>query len=498
MNLSKSKYVTGLQCPKILWMDMNMPEQFDDSVRDEARMEVGLQVGVVARGYFGSYEEVPYSPDKAAMIAETQRLIVGGSDVIAEASFSFNGNFCSVDILRKTARGYELIEVKGSTGYADDSPDKIKEDYIDDMAYQFYVLSNSGLRPKKVSVMRLNKEYVRQGELDIQSLFTLTDCTEQAINKQASIPENIAHIKGVAGQSDEPDFEISTGCMDCGYKGWCMRKLPEHNVFAIKWRLSSRIKNEAYSNGIVSFQDVLNGGVMLNEKQRRQVETVVNNLSPHINKAAIRSFLSRVKYPLYHLDFETYQQAIPLWDDVSPYNQIPFQYSLHIQDKPCGETVHKEFLGKEGVDPRRELSERLINDIPADACVMAYYMSFEKSQIRGLAGLFPDLSNHLMSIHDNMIDLAEPFGSGAYYCRGMGGSFSIKFVLPAMCPGDPELDYGSLKLVQSGGDAMTAYATLHEKSPEEISEIRAALLAYCKLDTLAMVKILEKLYEVVE
>lgn len=157
---------------------------------------------------------------------------------------------------------------------------------------------------------------------------------------------------------------------------------------------------------------------------------------------------------------------------------------------------HKEFLGREGIDPRRSLAERLCAVIPMNACVMAYNISFEKKQTKGLACLFFDLTEHLMGIHDHMLDLMIPFQSGAYYRREMGGSYSIKKVLPALCPDDPELDYHALNLVHNGEEAMTAYASLHEKPPEEIAEILAALLAYCRLDTLAMVKILEKLYAV--
>ncbi|MCL2142183.1 MAG: DUF2779 domain-containing protein, partial [Methanimicrococcus sp.] len=163
---------------------------------------------------------------------------------------------------------------------------------------------------------------------------------------------------------------------------------------------------------------------------------------------------------------------------------------------PRGTERHKEFLAKEGIDPRRPLADHLCADIPKNACVIAYNMAFEKGRIKELAALFPDLSDHLMSIHDNMIDLIIPFQSGAYYCKEMGGSYSIKSVLPALCPNDPKLDYNALNLIHNGSDAMNAYAALVNKSPEEIAKIRAALLAYCRLDTLAMVKILEKLYDV--
>jgi hypothetical protein len=160
---------------------------------------------------------------------------------------------------------------------------------------------------------------------------------------------------------------------------------------------------------------VLESGEGFTEHQRRQLETAVQNLPPHIDREAIRAFLDTVRYPLYHLDFETCQQAIPLWDGVSPYMQIPFQYSLHIQNAPCGPVAHREFLGKEGADPRRSLVERLCSDIPPNACVMAYNMTFEKGVIKKLA---------------------------------------------------------------------------------EIAAVRTALLAYCRLDSLAMVKILEKLYHI--
>lgn len=286
--------------------------------------------------------------------------------------------------------------------------------------------------------------------------------------------------------------------MGCGYKAWCLRGLPRPSVFDIGFGIRSLKKDLAYEIGIISFEEIFNSDFPLNEMQLLQVKTAVLNLPPHIEPYSIRQFLNGLTFPLYHLDFETCQQAIPLWDGVKPYQQIPFQYSLHRQHKPDAEPFHKEFLGKEGTDPRRALAERLCADIPLGACVLAYSAGFEKGRIRELAELFPDLSDHLMNIHGSVKDLAEPFRKGYYYCREMGGSYSIKTVLPALFPNEPELDYSALNLIHNGGDAMAAFSTLHEKPAEDIAEIRAALLAYCRLDTLAMVRILDKLYEIVE
>ena len=478
-----------------------MPEKFDQSVVDETRLSVGNEVGDLAMGYFGEFIEVQFSQDFSEMIETTKRLLDSGTPVIAEAAFNYDRNTCMVDILRACRGGYELIEVKSSTGSIGDGAEKTKPIYLHDMAYQAYVLARCGVKIKSVFIMQLNCDYVRQGELDIQELFVTTDCTEQVFNMQGDIPANISAIRSVAEQEDEPIIDIGSFCdnpSECGYKGWCFRHLPENTVYDIGWSMWGSKKDDAYSKGIITFEDVLKKGVNLSWKQQRQVETVVNNLPPQIDVDAIWSFLSTVKYPLYHLDFETYQQAIPQWDFVSPYAQIPFQYSLHIQNEPCGDVVHKEYLGIEGQDPRRPLAKRLCADIPKNACVLAYNMSFEKGRLKALARLCPDLAEHLMNLHDNMIDLATPFQSGAYYCREMGGSYSIKSVLPALIPNDPELDYKSLNLIHNGGEAMNAFATMHKKTSDEIVEIRNALLAYCRLDTLAMVKILEKLYAVTE
>ena len=500
MNLSKSKYVAGMQCPKILWMDKNMPEQ--KAKKDNSRVVIGNMVGDVAMSYFGDYTEVVFDrKNMNGMIEETQRLLNANTEVIAEASFSHQGNFCSVDLLRKLDDGYEIFEVKSSSATADSDPRKVEQQYLDDMAYQYYVLTNCGLDIKKVSLMVINKNYVRHGQLDLQQLFVLIDCTEQVQDMQGTIAGNIREIKTITTSNEEPLCQIGSRCdkpYECAYKDWCFRNLPEHNVYDIGWSLWGSKKDEAYQAGHVTFADVLNSQIIpLKDSQLMQVQTVVQNLPPHIEVDAIRQFLQTLTYPLYHFDFETYQQVIPLFDGVRPYQVIPFQYSIHIQETPGADPTHKEFLAKEGVDARRELSERLCADIPRNVCVLAYYASFERSRIREMAAEFPDLAGHLLQIEANILDLADPFKDGHYYCREMGGSYSIKSVLPALCPDDPELDYNSLSLIQNGGDAMNAYASLHEKSPEEVQEIRAALLAYCRLDTLAMVKVLEKLYGMV-
>ena len=492
MNLSKSRYLRGIQCPKILWLDRNKSEVGDDSGLDQAVLVTGNKVGDLAMGYYGAYTEVPYSEDKSVMIAETKRLLDAGTKVICEASFAHDGNFCSVDILRVRKSGVEIIEVKSATA--------VKDIYYDDVAYQYYVLASGGLNVKKVSVMHINNEYERQGELDIKGLFTVHNCTKEARSMQADVATNIAMFKASAEAETEPEMEIGDQCSnpyDCAYSSYCWQDIPQNNIFDISGQgIRNEKKMELYSRGIVSFEQLLESGEYLNRIARLQVESFVNNSPPHIDRDEISLFLETLSYPLYFLDFETFQEAIPSFDGQRPYMQIPFQYSLHIQETPGGPLRHKEFLAEEGADPRREFAERLCADIPVDVCVLAYNMSFEKRHIREQAERFDDLSAHLMRIHDNVRDLMRPFQKRAYYSREMGGSYSIKQVLPALFPDEAELDYDALDLIHEGGEAMAAYADLPGKPPEERQRIRAALLAYCRLDTLAMVRILEKLHAV--
>lgn len=219
----------------------------------------------------------------------------------------------------------------------------------------------------------------------------------------------------------------------------------------------------------------------------------------YINKVEIANFLSTITYPLYFLDFETMQPVIPEFQGTHPYQQIPFQYSLHYIEQEGGKLKHKEFLGESGEDPRRTLAEQLCADIPLNVCTTAYNKAFECTRLTELADTFPDLAQHLLNIRDHIVDLLVPFQSGWYYVPAMGGSFSIKSVLPALFPNDPELDYHNLAgSVHNGSEAMSVFPKIKDMSTEEQVAARQSLLKYCELDTYAMVKVWQKLKEVAE
>ncbi len=490
--LSKSRYTAALQCPKKLWMNTFKPELADDSAA--AVFAVGNEVGDLAREYFGNYVLADFDAGFESMIEQTCAFMEQGAENIAEASFSVDGLFCSVDLLHKTPTGWDLVEVKSSTG--------LKDTYLDDMAFQYFVLTQCGVRVSGVYNLHINRDYVRRGDLDLHGLFTKEDCTEIVLRKQAEVAINIADIRRYMAMCDdfEPERDIGPWCESpykCAYYGYCSRHLPENNVFDLQ-RFAKDKQFDLYYRGIVSYEDILAHDVKLNKAQLLQVKSAVEHLSPHVDKKGIRDFLAQLTYPLYHLDFETYQPAVPQHDGERPYMQVPFQYSLHIQSAPGAEPEHREHLGIAGTDPRRALAEQLCRDIPKDVCSLAYNMQFEKSVIRALAEQFPDLADHLMNIHDHMKDLMLPFQKRYYYSEAMGKSYSIKYVLPALYPNEPSLDYHNLEGIHNGGEAMAAFPDLPNHTPEEQAVIRKNLLAYCGLDTYAMVKVLEKLYEVSE
>lgn len=491
-DLSKTKYCRGVQCPKMLWLDAYKPEEAEN-VLSETVMANGNLVGDLARNYFGEYSLVDFSFVKSDMVKKTREFIDAGAENIAEAAFLQEGLYCAVDILHKNGDGWDIIEVKSSTG--------LKDIYVDDMAFQYYLLTKCGMDIKNVFNMRLNSNYVRHGDLDLKKLFILEDFTETVKQKFLDVERNIASIRSYVSVSEEPERDIDLYCekpYECAYKRYCGRHLPQHSVFDLA-NMHSKTKYMHYHSGIISYEDILANAktIKLNAKHRRQIESILFERPDEIHHAEIRAFLDTLTYPVYHLDFETFQQPIPQFDNERPYQQIPFQYSLHIEQ--ADESLeHKEFLGKEGTDPRRALAESLVRDIPICVCSLAFNMNFELTIIKNLAELFPDLSYHLMDISDNMHDLMVPFRDGAYYSAAMQGSYSIKYVLPALYPGDPELDYHNLEGVHNGSEASAAFADMSSHTPEEIAEIRSNLLKYCGLDTYAMVKVLRRLREAAE
>jgi hypothetical protein len=479
--LSKSLFIRGLQCHKSLYLNRYQPALKDEvSEEKQALFESGTEVGILARDLFPGGVEVPYeglSPKE--QLDMTTAEIEKGAGTIYEAAFSHNGVFMKADILHKGKDGWELYEVKQST--------KVQDVYENDVALQYYVLKGSNLPVSKAFLVHINNQYVRQGDIEVEKLFVAEDLTDRVKEKQAFVEEEIAKMRGML-KGQVPAIDIGEQCDDpyeCDFMGHCWQHVPEHSVFSLRGKGVNKF--DLYRKGIVRMEEIPVD--ILNDAQRMQVKFFLEK-GETVNREAVREFLDSLRYPIYFLDFETFMSAIPPFDGTRPYRQIPYQYSIHFQEREGGELHHREFLAEPNVDPRKELTEKLVAEIPGDACVVAYNASFEAGILKGLAEWLPQHGSRIERIVSNMRDLMAPFKQRDVYGWQMHGSYSQKVVLPILVP---DLSYEGME-VADGGMAMEAYwAMCAAEDPSEVKRIRTSLLEYCKLDTLGMVEILTRL-----
>jgi len=488
MTLSKSQYIRGLQCHKSLWLYKNKPDLRD--APDEGQQSLfntGHNVGELAKDLFQNGVEIEFDVSNFnGMITKTKKLIENGTEVIYEATFNENGIFAMSDILVKNGDKWDIYEVKASTS--------VKEYHLNDVSIQWYALSNT-IELNRAYIVHINNQYVRDGMLEIDKLFNVEDVTDIVQQRQEFIVPTLDDMEQML-RGYVPEIDIGVHCSDpydCDYRGDCWKHIPDPSIFNL-YSMHKTQKFEMYNQGIIDYDDIPED-FSLDAVQTLQVNTSKTQ-TPYIDKKIIKDFLNTIEYPINFFDFETFQNAIPRFDGQRPYMQIPFQYSLHILYED-GMLEHKEFLGDENSDPRDALIEQMLQDITPTGSIVAYNQSFEKGRIKELA-MFSEMGhNYLLALNERFVDLIVPFRRRGYYHPNFNGSFSIKSVLPAMFQNDDELDYKKLGSIQNGSAAMDTFANLHLlRDKTKLNEIKKDLLAYCHLDTLAMVRIWKKLHQI--
>jgi hypothetical protein len=401
-----------------------------------------------------------------------------------EAAFVGDEVLAAVDILVKDGKKWKIYEVK--------SGGQVSDAYVRDACLQYYVLTEAGVPLSDVSVVFINKDYIRKGKVEIKKLFTIESVLSQAKEGYKEIGKNIKQLKKIIGEKAIPEISIGPHCDDpypCSFSGYCWKHIPDYSVFNL-----SRIGGKSwdlYTKGIVQLNKIPKD-YPLNANQRLEVECN-RTKSPYINKEAIKEFLSSLKYPLYYFDFETFMPVIPFFDGTSPYQVIPFQYSLHRQDRKEGKLVHTAFLGDGKTDPRDPLMKQFLADTDSEGDILMY-TPYERRNLRELAEAFPRYAKQLNKRIDRLKDMSVPFRQKSYYTHKMEGSYSIKAVYPALIPKGES--YSALD-IGDGGTASQAYESLfYETNQKNAIKIRKDLLAYCKLDTLAMAKIINVLIKI--
>lgn len=487
--ISKSAFIRGRQCLKSLYLIKNFPGLRDPvSASQQAVFDRGHTVGELAQRLFPGGSMAAFDLPEGFMksIWRTRSLVEQGAAIIYEAGFMVNNTHCFADILVRDGAQWKVYEVKSST--------KLSDVYRYDAAFQYRVLRSAGLDISDISIIYINNQYERTGELDLHRLFTIESVLEQSLAMQDEVNDLLGLQVNILQQPEIPDIAIGPHCSDpydCDFMGHCWSGIPDYSVFDIS-RLAASKKFDLFNQGILTPKDIP-ADFPLSNNQQLQVEGDRTG-ETLIDRAGLSAFMDALHYPLYFLDFETFNPVIPLYDHSRPYQQIVFQYSLHILERPGAELRHHEFLAPATGDPRIAMISQLLEDIGPDGDIVVYNQGFETGRLNEIARDFPRHQVAIDRFLARIKDLMVPFQQKLLYTPAMQGSYSIKQVLPALCPG---FTYESLE-IGNGTDASLAFeGLLHETDPKTIEKTRNALLAYCELDTLAMVELLKVLAEYV-
>jgi len=486
---SKSKLLAFLQCRKRLWLEVHRPELRDDSGA-MGYFKTGYTVGDLARRLFDpegqgeliSIEKMGWE----TAFERTREWMNEGIHPLFEGVFSAGGGLALADVMLPVREGgklfWDLIEVKSTT--------QVKDYHRDDAAIQAALIRREGWPLRKIMVAVLDREFVYPGGGDYEGIFRLEDLTDEVATREAEVWEWIAQAQLTAAEPVAPAIAVGRHCsdpFDCPFIDHCSPKegLPR-NPLSILPRFSFQRRDILEEMGITEVERVPD--TELNELQLRVKEATLQNRF-YWDREGSRAALEPIDQETRFLDFETIAFAIPIWAGTRPYQQVPFQFSLHTRDEQ-GSLQHTDFLDLSGEDPRPALVKALVEGCGESGRIYVYHAPFERRILEELARDFPEWSEGLLSIAGQLVDLC-PIARSCYYHPSQRGSWSLKAVLPALCP---ELSYDSLEGVHHGGEAMEVFAAAiaADTSPEERRTMDRQLREYCKLDTLATVRIWEK------
>jgi predicted RecB family nuclease len=485
VRLSKSKFVAGVQCLKRLYYQIHQPELAEAAEESqESRLAQGHAVGLLAQARFQRGVFIGNEAGLAEAIARTARLIDNPFvPAIFEATFQHRGVLVRVDILeRRPANRWRLIEVKSSLS--------VKDYHLYDVAIQAHVLEGCGLDLSSCGVMHLNRGYRYDGgQHDPKALFTIRNITAQIRVLEPEVLKLLKSEQKALALAYPPDIAPGPQCSDpvpCEFYSYCNPPVPEHHISFLP-RISAKKQSELLGLGITLIQEIPED-FSLTENQTRASNSVKTG-QPWVGEDLGKE-LAHLKYPLYFMDFETLFPAIPRLAGMWPYSHIPFQWSVHRQQARGDDLDHFEFLAQTNEDPRKDFIESLCEALGSRGMIVAYNAGFEGERLKDLAGWMPQYTKQIDQIRARLWDLL-PFVRKHVYHSQFQGSYSIKSVLPALVPG---FSYEGME-VSHGGEAGLVWDQMvrDDLDPVDRSRLKAALLAYCRQDTLAMVKVLDGL-----
>ena len=440
--LSKSKYLNGLQCQKYLWLLFNdkekvsQPDSSTQHIFDE-----GHRIGELAKRLFPNGIDIS-SEDFVGNLDKTRELLSSNKPLF-EPGFYADSYYSRLDILNPVGdMEWDIYEVKGST--------TVKDINIHDVSFQRHCVQKAGLSIRRCFIVHINNQYVKDGDIDPRELFTIEDVTEQVDEVAGKVEDRSEEMWEVIASTTCPEVGVGPHCNDpypC-LVTWCFECLPENNIFSLNG--GGKKCFEMFNKGIFFIKDIP-ADIKLSKVQQIQKICEINGQS-HIDKEAIQEFVGSLQYPLYYLDFETFNPAIPIYDGTRPYQKIPFQFSLHVVNSPGAKPEHYGFLSDGTGDPRPAFLAKLKSVLGNQGNIVVYNQSFEKGVLAALARAFPEYTDWVEETCDRVVDLYAPFRSFSYYHPMQQGSASIKKVLPALTG----KGYGNLDIAK-GDDASLAF-----------------------------------------
>jgi len=486
-NLSKSKLMAFRQCHRRLWLEVHHPELRDDSDAAKSRFEAGYRVGEVARRIYdptGRGVAIDPRVEGYAQALDRTRALLETRQPIFEAGFAASGGIAFADVMLPVIRNgqpaWRMVEVKSSAS--------IKDYQREDVAVQAHVARAAGANLAAVAVAHVDTSWVYPGEGRYEGLLKEQDLSKEAFARGGEVQSWIDGAQAVVTQASEPGIDPGRHCatpFECGFIAHCSRDrgLAEYPVAWLPRVQTKALKAHLAQPGIADMRDVPDD--LLNAKQL-QVKTLTLEGTAWFDQAGAARQLRRHKGPLYFLDFETIQFAVPVWPGTRPYQQLPFQFSLHRLSRH-GVLEHHDFLDLSGQDPSPKFARALLEACGDRGPVFVYNAGFEKGRMNDLGDRFPALKAELEAVSARVVDLL-PIAQDHYYHPSQEGSWSIKKVLPAVVP---DLRYETLEGVQDGEAAMGAYREAIDPATETERKavLHRQLLEYCHLDTYAMVRL---------
>jgi hypothetical protein len=476
--LTKSKYMSGLQCTRLLWF-ANKKQLPEVTLADQHKFNQGAEFEKYAHKLFE--DAINLSKFSFADNLKHSKESLEKNKVLFEAGFTIDDLYIRSDVLEPHKDGFNLYEIKSTNDY--------KPEHIEDLAYQKCVLEKKGIKIYKCSVIHLNKEFKKQGKIDPKKLCKIDDLTEE-VKAVKGIEGAIKEFKNTLIQIKAPEVPIGKHCnkpYECPLKDDCWNYLPKNNIFLLtNWRVYWKL----FEEGVLDLKDIPRE-TKLTDKDSVILESTLDN-ERYVSLEHIKHFLKSLNYPLYHFDFETFMTAVPIFDNSKPWQQIPFQYSLHIEQED-GNVEHREFLADSDKDPRISMLKQMKKDLEGTGDIIVFNKSFEITRLKEMADDFPEHKEWINDLIPRIIDLALPFQKYYYYDPKQKGRYSIKAVLPAITG----KGYKNLE-INSGGDASVRFFYSHIK-PElkHKDKIRANLLKYCCLDTEGMIWIIDELRKII-